>query len=248
MPASSRRSTGARRRAWWTRSATDVTGVAAGRRGLRLRRRRRGGRVRRAGRLRAQARGPLVGGGRRAARGGRDQRARVQRARRRARGADDRDQRRGRRRRHRRRAAGRARGARVIGTASERNHDFLRSLGAEPTTYGEGLVERVRALAPDGVDLAFDTAGQGRHARPHHADRRPGARGHDRRLLRRGARREGDRRRGGPRAGALDEAAGLRRGRPPLACRSRRRSPSPGGRRAPGSQGGHVRGKLVLVP
>jgi NADPH:quinone reductase-like Zn-dependent oxidoreductase len=54
-----------------------------------------------------------------------------------------------------------ARGARVIGTASERNHDFLRSLGAEPTTYGQGLVDRVRALAPDGVDLAFDTAGQG---------------------------------------------------------------------------------------
>jgi NADPH:quinone reductase-like Zn-dependent oxidoreductase len=54
-----------------------------------------------------------------------------------------------------------ARGARVIGTASERNHEFLRSLGAEPTTYGEGLVERVRALAPDGVDLGFDTAGQG---------------------------------------------------------------------------------------
>jgi NADPH:quinone reductase-like Zn-dependent oxidoreductase len=55
----------------------------------------------------------------------------------------------------------RARGARVIGTASERNHDFLRSLGAEPTTYGDGLVERVRALAPDGVDLGFDVAGQG---------------------------------------------------------------------------------------
>src|SRR3954454_2842614 len=55
----------------------------------------------------------------------------------------------------------RARGARVIGTASEGNHDFLRSLGAEPTTYGEGLVERVRALAPDVVDLAFDTAGKG---------------------------------------------------------------------------------------
>jgi NADPH:quinone reductase-like Zn-dependent oxidoreductase len=55
----------------------------------------------------------------------------------------------------------RARGARVIGTASERNHDFLRSLGAEPTTYGDGLVERVRALAPDGVDLGFDAAGQG---------------------------------------------------------------------------------------
>jgi NADPH:quinone reductase-like Zn-dependent oxidoreductase len=42
-----------------------------------------------------------------------------------------------------------ARGARVVGTASERNHDFLRSLGAEPTTYGPGLVERVSALAPD---------------------------------------------------------------------------------------------------
>jgi NADPH:quinone reductase-like Zn-dependent oxidoreductase len=55
----------------------------------------------------------------------------------------------------------RVRGARVIGTASERNHEFLRSLGAEPTTYGPGLVERVRELAPDGVDLAFDTAGRG---------------------------------------------------------------------------------------
>ena len=55
----------------------------------------------------------------------------------------------------------RARGARVIGTASEANHEFLRSLGAEPTTYGDGMVERIRALAPDGVDLAFDTAGKG---------------------------------------------------------------------------------------
>jgi NADPH:quinone reductase-like Zn-dependent oxidoreductase len=54
-----------------------------------------------------------------------------------------------------------ARGARVIGTASEPNHEYLRELGAEPTTYGEGLVERVRELAPDGVDLAFDTAGKG---------------------------------------------------------------------------------------
>jgi NADPH:quinone reductase-like Zn-dependent oxidoreductase len=53
----------------------------------------------------------------------------------------------------------RARGARVIGTASEGNHDFLRALGAEPTTYGEGLVERVRELG--GADLAFDTAGRG---------------------------------------------------------------------------------------
>src|SRR3954464_3909343 len=55
----------------------------------------------------------------------------------------------------------RARGARVIATASERNHEFLRSRGAEPTPSGEGMVERIRALAPDGVDLAFDTAGKG---------------------------------------------------------------------------------------
>src|SRR3954471_18242507 len=55
----------------------------------------------------------------------------------------------------------RARGARVIGTAGEGNHEFLRSLGAEPTTYGDGMVERIRGLAPDGVDLAFDTAGKG---------------------------------------------------------------------------------------
>jgi len=41
----------------------------------------------------------------------------------------------------------RARGARVIGTASEANHEFLRSLGAEPTTYGDGMVQRIRALA-----------------------------------------------------------------------------------------------------
>jgi len=54
-----------------------------------------------------------------------------------------------------------ARGANVIGTASENNHDYLRSIGATPTTYGEGLADRVQALAPDGVDLALDTAGRG---------------------------------------------------------------------------------------
>src|SRR5882757_6368229 len=53
-----------------------------------------------------------------------------------------------------------ARGVKVIGTASERNHEFLRSLGAVPVLYGDGLVERVRAVAPDGVDAAFDLSGQ----------------------------------------------------------------------------------------
>ncbi|HET9103016.1 MAG TPA: NADP-dependent oxidoreductase [Solirubrobacteraceae bacterium] len=55
----------------------------------------------------------------------------------------------------------RARGARVIGTASAPNHDYLRSLGAEPVVYGDGVADRVRALAPGGADAAFDVAGGG---------------------------------------------------------------------------------------
>ncbi|GAA1196149.1 NADPH:quinone reductase-like Zn-dependent oxidoreductase [Kitasatospora gansuensis] len=55
----------------------------------------------------------------------------------------------------------RAWGATVIGTASERNHAYLRELGAIPVTYGEGLADRVRELAPDGVDAALDAAGRG---------------------------------------------------------------------------------------
>lgn len=50
-------------------------------------------------------------------------------------------------------------GARVIGTASEPNHAYLRELGAEPVTYGEGLARRVRDLAPDGVDAVADFFG-----------------------------------------------------------------------------------------
>jgi NADPH:quinone reductase-like Zn-dependent oxidoreductase len=54
-----------------------------------------------------------------------------------------------------------ARRARVIASASERNQDFLRELGAEPVDYGAGDLEaRVRELAPDGgVDAAFDLFG-----------------------------------------------------------------------------------------
>jgi NADPH:quinone reductase-like Zn-dependent oxidoreductase len=52
-----------------------------------------------------------------------------------------------------------ARGARVIGTASEAHRAVLRELGAEPTTYGPGLTDRVRALAADGVDAAIDCVG-----------------------------------------------------------------------------------------
>ncbi|WP_225850061.1 NADP-dependent oxidoreductase [Streptomyces sp. HPF1205] len=53
----------------------------------------------------------------------------------------------------------RQRGALVIGTAGAHNHEFLRSLGAVPVAYGPGLAERVRALAPDGVDAVLDGAG-----------------------------------------------------------------------------------------
>lgn len=53
------------------------------------------------------------------------------------------------------------RGIAVIGTASTQKHDYLRGLGAVPTTYGPGLTERVRVLAPKGVDAALDLAGSG---------------------------------------------------------------------------------------
>ncbi|MFD0205497.1 NADP-dependent oxidoreductase [Saccharothrix carnea] len=54
-----------------------------------------------------------------------------------------------------------AAGLRVIGTAGPANQEHVAALGATPTTYGEGLVERVRALAPEGVDAVFDVAGKG---------------------------------------------------------------------------------------
>ena len=53
-----------------------------------------------------------------------------------------------------------ARGLTVIGTASEANHEYLGGLGATPTTYGEGLAQRVAALAPR-IDGAVDLVGHG---------------------------------------------------------------------------------------
>jgi NADPH:quinone reductase-like Zn-dependent oxidoreductase len=54
-----------------------------------------------------------------------------------------------------------ARGARVIGSGSEANQDFLIELGAIPTTYGAGLPDRVRALVEGKIDAALDVAGRG---------------------------------------------------------------------------------------
>lgn len=51
------------------------------------------------------------------------------------------------------------RGATVIGTASEPNHDYLRSLGAIPVSYGPGLADRVRQACPDGITAALDAIG-----------------------------------------------------------------------------------------
>ncbi|MGW3960931.1 NADP-dependent oxidoreductase [Amycolatopsis sp. NPDC005003] len=50
-------------------------------------------------------------------------------------------------------------GARVIGTGSAASADALRALGAEPVTYGDGLADRVRALAPAGVTAVLDLHG-----------------------------------------------------------------------------------------
>ncbi|SDG08007.1 NADPH:quinone reductase [Lentzea fradiae] len=50
-------------------------------------------------------------------------------------------------------------GARVIGTGSPGSAGFLRELGAEPVSYGDGLADRVRALAPGGVTAAIDLHG-----------------------------------------------------------------------------------------
>ena len=50
-------------------------------------------------------------------------------------------------------------GARVIGTASERNFGLLRSLGVEPVQYGDGVEQRLRAVAPNGIQAAFSTQG-----------------------------------------------------------------------------------------
>jgi NADPH:quinone reductase-like Zn-dependent oxidoreductase len=50
-------------------------------------------------------------------------------------------------------------GARVIGTSSPGAANLLRAMGAEPVAYGAGLLDRVRALAPEGVDVALDMVG-----------------------------------------------------------------------------------------
>lgn len=50
-------------------------------------------------------------------------------------------------------------GAAVVATTSDRRADRVRALGAIPVRYGEGLADRVRAVAPQGVTVAIDAVG-----------------------------------------------------------------------------------------
>ncbi|MFB7377771.1 NADP-dependent oxidoreductase [Kitasatospora purpeofusca] len=53
----------------------------------------------------------------------------------------------------------RSRGIRVVGTAGDSNRAYVESLGAVPVRYGEGVADRIRAVAPDGVDGILDLIG-----------------------------------------------------------------------------------------
>lgn len=55
----------------------------------------------------------------------------------------------------------RARGAGVVASASPANHDYLRSLGAQPVSYEDGWVERATRIADGRFDAALDIAGAG---------------------------------------------------------------------------------------
>ncbi len=133
-------------------------------------------------------------------------------------------------------------GARVIGTGSATSADFLRDLGAEPVTYGDGLADRVRALAPGGVTAAIDLHG----TETVHAARELGV--PDSRISLIAAQVDGVTSANGANAaaGAVEELVGLvaaGRLRVPIAASF----PIEQIRRAAELQaGGHVRGKVVI--
>ncbi|MCK2218627.1 NADP-dependent oxidoreductase [Actinomadura sp. ATCC 31491] len=133
-------------------------------------------------------------------------------------------------------------GARVIGTGSAASAEALRALGAEPVAYGDGLVERVRALAPAGVTAALDLHGTDTA----HAARELGV--PDERITTIAARIDGITPANGADAapGAIDEIAGLvaaGRLRVPIAARF----PVERIRAAVELQAGrHVHGKVVI--
>jgi NADPH:quinone reductase-like Zn-dependent oxidoreductase len=54
-----------------------------------------------------------------------------------------------------------ARGATVIGVAADNHADMLRGLGAHPVSDAGPVLERIAALAPNGIDAVLDTVGKG---------------------------------------------------------------------------------------
>ena len=129
-------------------------------------------------------------------------------------------------------------GSRAVGTASEKNFDTVRRFGGVPVAYGDGLLDRVREAAPEGIAAALDTVGTdeavdvspgARAPRADRHDRRAGA-GERRRLPR--DRRRGPGQRGLPRPGAPAADPAGRRRRP----RRPRRADVPV-RRGPGRAG-----------
>ncbi|MEW2133177.1 NADP-dependent oxidoreductase [Streptomyces sp. NPDC005435] len=133
-------------------------------------------------------------------------------------------------------------GARVIGTGSAASAAHLRDLGSEPVVYGDGLADRVRALAPGGVTAALDLHG----VETVRVARELGV--PDRRIRTIAAQVDGVAAANGANAapGALEEIAGL-------VAAGRLRVPVAAGfpveqiRRAAELQAGrHVRGKVVI--
>lgn len=52
-----------------------------------------------------------------------------------------------------------ARGITVIASAGEGNQDYLREIGATPVVYGDGMLERIQGLGLS-IDAVYDVAGQ----------------------------------------------------------------------------------------
>jgi NADPH:quinone reductase-like Zn-dependent oxidoreductase len=141
----------------------------------------------------------------------------------------------------------RRRGATVIGTASEPNHDYLRSFGATPVRYGTGLAERIAAIAPGDVDAVLDTAGHGSLSELISLVGDPGrvVTLADFSAERLGARFLAEE--PGNMSAVLAEVAGLAAaGTITVPLASYRLADAAAAQRA--SETGHVRGKLVLIP
>ena len=51
------------------------------------------------------------------------------------------------------------RGINVVATASAKNQDYLRELGATPIVYGEGLINRIKQIHPNAFDASIDLVG-----------------------------------------------------------------------------------------